>query len=88
MSRPRRPKPEIEKAVQYAEGLGWRVELSNGGRSAAFEQHPASNLSDPQASGFFLLRWGAFLTGRNPRRSVDAFVAPRLALLALSRSAG
>ena len=30
MTRPRHPKPEIEKAVQYAEGLGWRVELSNG----------------------------------------------------------
>lgn len=28
MTRPRHPKPEIEKAVQYAEGLGWRVELS------------------------------------------------------------
>lgn len=30
MSRPRHPKPEIEKAVQYAEGLGWKAELSNG----------------------------------------------------------
>jgi len=30
MTRPRHPKPEIEKAVQYAEGLGWTAELSNG----------------------------------------------------------
>jgi hypothetical protein len=30
MSRPRHPKPSIEKAVQYAEQQGWRVELSNG----------------------------------------------------------
>lgn len=30
MSRPRHPKPAIEKAVQYAEQLGWRVELSGG----------------------------------------------------------
>lgn len=29
-SRPRHPKPEIERAVQYAEQLGWRVVLSNG----------------------------------------------------------
>lgn len=29
-SRPRHPKPEIEKAVRYAEELGWRVEMSNG----------------------------------------------------------
>lgn len=30
MSRPRHPKPAIEKAIRYAEQLGWRVELSNG----------------------------------------------------------
>ena len=30
MSRPRHPKPPIEKAIKYAETLGWRVELSNG----------------------------------------------------------
>ena len=30
MTRPRHPKPEIEKAIQYAEGLGWTAELSNG----------------------------------------------------------
>jgi hypothetical protein len=30
MTRLRHPKPEIEKAVQYAEGLGWTAELSNG----------------------------------------------------------
>jgi hypothetical protein len=28
MTRPRHPKPEIEKSIQYAEELGWRVELS------------------------------------------------------------
>ena len=30
MTRPRHPKSEIEKAIQYAEELGWSVELSNG----------------------------------------------------------
>jgi hypothetical protein len=30
MSRPRHAKPAIEKAVQYAEQQGWRVESSNG----------------------------------------------------------
>jgi hypothetical protein len=30
MSRPRHPKPEIEKAIRYAEGLGWTAELYHG----------------------------------------------------------
>ncbi|MFG0315286.1 MAG: hypothetical protein ACF8LL_14015 [Phycisphaerales bacterium] len=30
MSRPRHPKPEIEKAVQYAEQLGWTVRMASG----------------------------------------------------------
>ena len=30
MSRPRHPKAEIEKAVKYAEQLGWSVKISNG----------------------------------------------------------
>jgi hypothetical protein len=30
MSRPRHPDKHIERAVQYAERLGWRVVLSNG----------------------------------------------------------
>ncbi len=30
MSRPRHPKPAIERAVQYAEQQGWNVEISNG----------------------------------------------------------
>ena len=30
MSRPRHPDAHIEKAVQYAEALGWRVLISNG----------------------------------------------------------
>lgn len=30
MNRPRHPQPAIEKAVQYAEHLGWEVSLSNG----------------------------------------------------------
>jgi hypothetical protein len=29
MSRPRHPDKHIEVAIQYAETLGWRVELSN-----------------------------------------------------------
>jgi hypothetical protein len=30
MTRPRHPKQEIEKAIQYAEGLGWTAELYHG----------------------------------------------------------
>ena len=30
MARPRHPDKHIEKAVRYAESLGWRVEISNG----------------------------------------------------------
>ena len=30
MARPRHPNKHIERAVSYAESLGWRVELSNG----------------------------------------------------------
>lgn len=30
MNRPRHPDKHIEKAIQYAESLSWRVELSNG----------------------------------------------------------
>ena len=30
ISRPRHPKPPIEKAIQYAEQLGWRVEIARG----------------------------------------------------------
>ena len=30
MSRPRHPDKHIEGAVQYAEALGWRVEMSEG----------------------------------------------------------
>ena len=30
ISRPRHPKPAIEKAIRYAEQLGWRVVLSSG----------------------------------------------------------
>lgn len=30
MSRPRHPNKHIERAVKYAESLGWRVEMSSG----------------------------------------------------------
>jgi hypothetical protein len=30
MARPRHPKKEIERAIQYAESLGWDVLMSNG----------------------------------------------------------
>lgn len=30
MGRPRHPNKHIERAVKYAESLGWRVEISNG----------------------------------------------------------
>jgi hypothetical protein len=30
MARPRHPNKHIEKAIQYAEGLGWRVRKSKG----------------------------------------------------------
>jgi hypothetical protein len=30
MSRPRHPNKHIERAIKYAESLGWRVEMSKG----------------------------------------------------------
>ena len=34
--RPRHPDKHIEKALRYAEGLGWRVEKSAGGHAHAW----------------------------------------------------
>jgi len=33
ISRPRHPKPSVEKAIQYAEKLGWRVKISKRGHA-------------------------------------------------------
>lgn len=69
MSRPRHPNKHIERAIQYAEGLGWRVELSNG--------HAWGHLLCPRATreGHIV---GVYSTPRNPesharqiRRDVD-----------------
>jgi hypothetical protein len=42
MSRPRHPNKHIDRAIQYAEQLGWRVELSNG--------HPWGKILCPHAA--------------------------------------
>jgi hypothetical protein len=57
MGRPRHPNKHIEKAIQYAESLGWRVEISNG--------HRWGCLLCPQASreGCKISVWS---TPRNP----------------------
>lgn len=57
MSRPRHPNKHIERAVRYAESLGWRVELSNG--------HAWGHLLCPQNSreGCMI---GVWSTPRNP----------------------
>jgi len=69
-SRPRHPKAAIEKAVQYAEQLGWRVELSKG--------HAWGRLYCPSSSwdGCIVSVWS---TPRSPdnharhlRKAVDA----------------
>ena len=43
MSRPRHPNKHIELAVQYAESLGWRVEMSKG--------HAGAILMSPKHAG-------------------------------------
>jgi hypothetical protein len=57
MSRPRHPNKHIEKAIQYAEQQGWRVEISNG--------HDWGRLFCPlgQRGGCII---GVFSTPRNP----------------------
>jgi hypothetical protein len=69
MARPRHPNKHIEKAVQYAEAMGWRVELSQG--------HAWGRLFCPHATpeGCIISVWS---TPRNPenharhiRREVD-----------------
>lgn len=69
MARHRHPDKHIEKAVQYAESLGWRVELSNG--------HAWGHLLCPHATREGCIV-GVWSTPRNPenharqiRREVD-----------------
>jgi len=56
--RPRHPKPEIERAVQYAEQIGWRVQISNG--------HAWGRLFCPHAS-----RMGCIISVWSTPRSAD-----------------
>ena len=69
MSRPRHPNKHIELAIQYAESLGWRVELSQG--------HAWGHLLCPRSTreGCIVAVWS---TPKNPenharhiRRDVD-----------------
>jgi hypothetical protein len=69
MSRPRHPDKHIEQAIQYAESLGWRVQMSKG--------HAWGHLYCPQSTreGCIVSVWS---TPRNPenharhiRRDVD-----------------
>lgn len=70
MSRPRHPNKHIERAVQYAESLGWQVRMSN--------QHAWGRLFCPHSTreGCIISVWS---TPHNPenharhlRRDVDA----------------
>ena len=70
MSRPRHPNKHIERAIQYAESLGWRVQMSN--------QHAWGHLFCPQSTreGCIISVWS---TPRSPenharhiRQDVDA----------------
>ena len=58
VARSRHPKPQVEKAVQYAEQLGWRVELSNG--------HAWGHLYCPQSD-----RTGCIVSVWSTPRSAD-----------------
>jgi len=51
MSRPRHPKPAIEKAVQYAEQQGWRVELRTGMPGEGSTVHSVLGKAALSASG-------------------------------------
>ena len=57
MGRPRHPDKDIERAVKYAESLGWRVKISNG--------HAWGRLFCPQSTrhGCMVSVWS---TPRNP----------------------
>jgi hypothetical protein len=64
MSRPKHPKPEIEKAVQYAEQLGWRVEMSKG--------HAWGRLYCPQSTrqGCIVSVWSTPRSAENHARHI------------------
>ena len=70
MSRPRHPDKHIELAVQYAESLGWRVEISGG--------HAWGRILCPLASrdGCIISVWSTPKVpenhARHVRREVDA----------------
>jgi len=68
MTRPRHPKPEIEKAVQYAEGLGWTAELSNG--------HAWGRLFCPQSTqeGCIVSVWSTPRSPENHARQIRKVV--------------
>jgi len=68
MSRPRHPKPEIEKAIQYAEGLGWTAELSNG--------HAWGRLFCPQSTqeGCIVSVWSTPRSPENHARQIRKVV--------------
>jgi hypothetical protein len=68
MTRPRHPKPVIEKAIQYAEGLGWTAELSNG--------HAWGRLFCPQSTreGCIVSVWSTPRSPENHARQIRKVV--------------
>ncbi len=64
MSRPRHPKPPLEKAVRYAEQLGWRVEMSKG--------HAWGHLLCPKSSreGCIISVWSTPKNAENHARHI------------------
>lgn len=69
IERSRHPKKQIEKAVQYAESLGWRVELSKKG-------HAWGRLYCPLASrlGCKISVWGTPKDADNHARAIQSAV--------------
>jgi hypothetical protein len=68
IARPRHPKPPIEKAVRYAEQLGWRVEMASG--------HAWGRLYCPQSSrdGCIISVWSTPRVPENHARHIRKFV--------------
>ena len=68
MARPRHPKAAVEAAVQYAEALSWRVELSSG--------HAWGRLYCPSAtrSGCQVSVWSTPRSPENHARSLRRLI--------------
>jgi hypothetical protein len=67
-NRPRHPKKEVEGAVQYAEGKGWRVEMAKG--------HAWAHLLCPSATrdGCWICVWSTPRSPGNHARSIRRLI--------------